>query len=216
MEELKSYISQRGELISVPKGKILYRGGEIPEYAYLIVKGLVKVYDRDRTGREFIYAVLNRDTLFLGGSAVLQRPKTYSYQALTKLTVYRVSHAQIRALTWIDLDVLHKIMFYSAETHSKLASYVRSYSMQSPAQRVASLLLAYNAESGVVENGAYRITERINFRDMGPLIDASTATVSRAFSELCDQGLTRYIDGHYWIYDLDRLSELANCDDRVE
>lgn len=215
MEELKAYLYQKGELISVPKGEILYFGGEIPEHAYLVVKGLVKVYDYDRMGEEFVYSVLKSDTLFLGVSTVLRRPKQYSYQALTDLSVYRVPYVQMRMLMRNNTEIMYKIMCFSAETHSKLAAHVRSYSMQSPVQRIAGLLLAYSAEVGVAENGVCKIAEKISMREMGPLIGASFVTVSRAMSKLCDQGLVGYIDGYYRLFDLNKLSALANCDEKI-
>jgi CRP-like cAMP-binding protein len=213
MDEFKTYLRGATKVCCLPKNTQIYYGGDVPEYAYLIAKGLVKVYDYNDAGVEYVYSVLPPNTLILGDAALFKTPQQYSYKAITDVVVYEISCDHVHRYVGKSQEKMLHFMRLANQTNAQMLAHSRGYVMLSSRQRLSKLLLQYASCRGDEPEDSMALVDRISGNEITPMIGVSPTTVVHELYKMADDGLISREGKQFYLYDVEKLSELATTDE---
>ncbi len=186
-QEERDSLASRFVLRHHPKNSVIINEGDDTSSFYIILKGRVKVYLTDESGKEVILNV-QAEGEYLGEVALLDEgPRSASVFTLedSKFAVLNRS-AFIECITENPFLAL-KIMQGLAQRLRALSENVRSLALMDVYGRVARLLLDLAAD----QNNDKVISEKLTQNDIAARIGASPKMVGRIMQELKKGGYVR-------------------------
>lgn len=207
-----TFFESLGETVLYTKGAEICQASAVPEYCYLIKRGIVKAHEYDPNGKEVVFAVWGADTLILSEAALLQTAAHVTYTAQTDLVLIRYSARHLEAIKRSSPKLFASAM-HSLSASIGFYDYVRALQTQTPEQRLYNLLLLYAKEYAEDINGMSRIKERVSLARLAPLIGACTVTAARAMQALKAKNLVEHREGSYWVRrNIDLVSFMPNSE----
>lgn len=199
-----------------PGGEALCFEGEGSTNVVIIMTGWAKVISPTGSGREVVIAVRGPGDIVGEISAMFDRPRTATVQALVALEALSVPASRFKTFldehprSWWPLTAT------IVERLGDLGNRVRVHAGTDGTCRLAHLLV-YLAElslryRGPAPHGRVEILPPLSQTDLGSWVDASRETAARGFGELRDKGLVATAYKKVTVLDLPGLRAFtADC-----
>lgn len=196
-----------GTRMSLEKGQMLCRAGDIPDSCYCICRGKIVAFECTLSGSEHIFNVNYPGELILAPSMVVTHPLLLNFKAAMPTELIRIGReAMFRAIA--ENPEFSTTLIYSLSM--RLVTTIeqsRQWDGYSVAWRVCNLLLSTAECYGVECDGKVLIQEKISQQAMANTLHANRVTIARAIHDLKEYGLVEYINGHYCICSADKLKK---------
>ncbi len=182
------------------KGAHFLTEGEISDYLYFIVSGLVKVYKTSTGGREQVLHIappgdsLNDVSLYDGG------PTAAGMAALTPVTIYMIRKQDIIDIIKSNPQIMLNVIRALAQRIRRDSNLLEDLSSSQVLQRLAKLFLG--------QFGGEEFTEGLDLtqKDMAGLVGASREMVNRSLRVLEENGAIRLTRRKVLVLDKDILA----------
>jgi CRP/FNR family cyclic AMP-dependent transcriptional regulator len=194
-------IAQMAVLRQEPRNKTIVFVGAKTDSLFVIVRGSVKVLNRDAEGHEVILSILGAGECFgemgLIDDAV-RSADVVSNEACDLLMISRTDFTQALAENF-DLcqNIMKSLVLRLREANHK----IESLALMDVYGRVAKLLLDFSE----TENGVRVVKRRITKIDMAKMVGASREMVSRVMRDLELRGVIRGKQGKIILNEYDKI-----------
>ena len=164
------------------KDEEIYGEGELSEYVYQVIRGSVRTYKLLSDGRRQIGA------FHLAGDVFGLDPGTshrLTAEAITDTAVRLVKRRSLEAAAGSDVRVAHNLWTMTASDLRHAEDHMLLLGRKTAMEKVATFLLEMDrrlAKAGIMALPMCR-------RDIGDYLGLTLETVSRALSQLNDQGI---------------------------
>ncbi|WP_028348720.1 helix-turn-helix domain-containing protein [Bradyrhizobium murdochi] len=164
------------------KDKEIYGEEEPAEYVYQVVRGAVRTYKLLSDGRRQIGAFHLPGDVFGLESGTKHR---LAAEAIIDSTVRLVKRRSLEQAAGTDVRVAHKLWTMTADDLKRAEEHILLLGRKSAIERVANFLLEMDRRLTVAGTMALPMCRR----DIGDYLGLTLETVSRALSQLNDEGV---------------------------
>ena len=167
---------------SYRKDEDIYGEGELCEYVYQVIRGAVRTYKLLNDGRRQIAAFhLPGDVFGLDAGSIHR----LTAEAIGETTVRLVKRRSLEAVAGSNVQVAHNLWMMTASDLRHAEDHMLLLGRKTAMEKVATFLLEMDrrlAKAGMMALPMCR-------RDIGDYLGLTLETVSRALSQLSDQGI---------------------------
>jgi CRP/FNR family cyclic AMP-dependent transcriptional regulator len=184
-----------------PAGTHAFRAGG-PHRAFLVEKGLVRVYWSIPNGRQATIAFFHANEL-LGGVTIMGQPPRGFAQVVVESTLTDLDLETVRSLVATEIEVLRAVATHLATQLRNASKLISVRSMGNIAERVAYDLLERACQAQLAVG---RLETRATHADVADSIGSSREVVSRAMKGFRVAGIIDTSPGVIRIVDPVRLA----------
>ncbi len=208
-EEYKFLISKQNEQKYV-KGEVVFREGVVPSGIYFIIKGKVKKYKVDHSGREQIIYVAGQGE-FIGYHAVLSEERYPDSAATIEDSVLSFIPKE-DFLHVLNTSPLFSSRMLKALSHefTVLANNISVFSQRSAVERLAISLIFLREKYKHDRNTDGEILINISRTDLANLAGLAKENVIRLLKELKGEGILHTDGRKIWISNVEKLIVRSN------
>ena len=193
-----------GVSMSYGRDEEIYGEGEDAEFVYMVAAGAVRTYKLLSDGRRQIGAFHLEGDLFGFESGTTHR---LSAEAISEAVMLVYKRRTIEAVAARNLEVARKLWKLAARSLDHAEQHMLLLGRKTATERVASFLLEMQERM----QGAASITLPMTRRDIGDYLGLALETVSRALSQLREEGAVELPDArHIRVQRQLRLRSLAD------
>lgn len=208
-EDFQTYLEER-KTISVSKGKLVFREGEMPKGVFFIKKGAVKIYKLGFNQKEQILRFA-KDGDLLGYRSILSEEEYgASAKAMmpTQVTFIPVSifHKLLMTIPKLSYAMLQKISYEMGEYSNTIALL----SQKTVRERLAEILILIEKKLGVSADGYISLT--LTREEIANLIGTATESAIRLISEFKTDGMIETDGKRIKIVEHERLRRLGHVE----
>lgn len=181
-----------------PGEPILYQG-EVPRHAYILVSGIVKVYDIGNGGDEKIINFFSEGDLLPPAWVFKKAPVSlYYYDAFTPCTFYKVPRDELLK-AFKDIPSITHFMFEHYATSFvgsllEINALEQSKGSEKIIHMLQYLLMRFPGEE---KGDWHKIELRITHQDLANMTGLTRETTSTELNKLRRKGIVEYANQHY-------------------
>lgn len=198
---------------SYKRGSVLFRQGEVGDFAGFILKGAVKICAIAGDGKEIAFAYLGAgDTV--GEISVLDgRPRTASGVVVEAAEVVVIDRRALRSFLLERPEVALKTVEYMCDRLRRTNALLEADRAFATETRLARAVIRVLEEHGREEKQGARIFFRLSQGDLGAFASLSRENVNRQLKEWADLGVIALESGQVIVRDRGALEAIAALDD---
>lgn len=204
--QLKTFFSQYPEE-QFHKKEIIVSASVIASNVYYLVQGQVKQYSTNPDGREFLVNIYKPGTFFPMVTALTDAPNNYYFEAMGKVRVYKAPVLDtvnfLRTNGEVMFDLL-KRLYLGMDGLIKLITQSMTGSVNT---KVVSALLMLLNRFGEREGNKGKIVQLFTHNEIAKIVGISRESVTRALSELKENGLIEVKGRSLYFPNLKKLEE---------
>jgi len=187
-------LDRQTEMLTSPKGRLLYSQEDHAEALFLLKKGRVQLYRLAPSGKRLELATLEPGTFF-GEMPLLGESLRHTYaEAATDCLLCVMSRADVERLVRMHPQVAVRMMEVLGRRLALAEARLEEMAYRSVAARVAAVLLRLSQERGE------RVVA-ITHQELGDMIGALRETVTKTLDEFQADGLVELGRGRITIHD---------------
>lgn len=180
---------------------ILYQG-EIPRYAYIIVKGIVKIYDIGSSGDEKIINFLSVGDIMPPEWVLKKSPVSlYYYDAFTPCEFYKVPREELINLIKNNQTITYYMFEHYASSFVGSLLEINALEQPKGAEKIIHmlqyLLMRFPSPDNSANGEWQLINLRITHQDLANMTGLTRETTSTELSKLRKKGIVMYSNQHY-------------------
>lgn len=188
------------------RGDTIFLEGHEREFVFFILRGLVKVFQVHKDGRQHIVNILGTGEMFphIGFFSRVSYPGTA--QTLDTSTLLSIRCFQFDAFLEAHEDITRKVIDMMSTQISRLQLKVQELSLYDSRDRVIALLKHLAEEHGKICGSKAHIRLPLTHSEIAQMIGVTRESVSRVWSELRREGV---ITGRsdQWTFHFDKLTD---------
>lgn len=175
----------------VAKHATVVHAGDHTDSLFAIVKGSVRVLNRDIDGREVILAILHAGECFGEMGLIDGEPRSADVVADENCELLVITRKDLTQALVGNPDLCLNLMKSLVVRLREANRRIESLALMDVYGRVARLLLDFSEE----ENGVRVIRRKVTKQDMAKMVGASREMVSRVMKDLENHGYLRIEEG---------------------
>jgi CRP-like cAMP-binding protein len=197
-------VRKKLKTVTYKKGEVILRPHDETKNIYLVGSGIVKIYNFDSRGKEYMGIFYGPGDLFpLAWIIDQERPAIY-FKAISETKIYLINLEQFRKDLKENTELMQAFLRKVAEQFSLFASTVNNLGLKYGRERIYYKLLVLATKFGEKKNGA-TIIPYFNQSDLGATVSMTREGVSKEISKLEKLGIIDYTSSGITIYDIDYL-----------
>ena len=126
---------------SYSKGEFIFRTGESPEFAYVVLRGCVALTGQTDEGRNTVVEFLEPGECFAVAPVALDRPYLLSARAATAIRLLLIPAERIRTFIRTNHEFSISVVEILSEHWRQLVGQITDLKLKSSAQRLGAYLL---------------------------------------------------------------------------
>lgn len=205
------HLSEITELCSIcdySKGESIFFEGEEGDELYLVISGVVQVY-QDNQSRDVILSIF-REGDFFGEMALLQNEKVRSASARTieKSTLCILKKRHFIPLVKSKPEILIGILETTLDRLRDANKLITDMTIFDVRKRIARMLLRLTEQHGVPSADGTLIDLKLTHQHLADMTGTVRETVTKLLLELQNEQLIRIDQKKIIVYNLDRLRNI--------
>lgn len=201
--ELPAELAAVARSIDIKKGEIFLQPHEVPDYAYMIKSGIVKIYS-EKSNEIVVQALYGKGDVFTYTSLFFNQELAFYYQALTDCTFTMIPKDMFVAAAQSNPQFSYMLLQQCITLVSVFKYRVDNLEFKYARERLAYRVLFLAARFGDA-NGAYLRLPPISQEVLGATINLSRETVSKEIKRFVRLGFVRTKSSRLEITDVDGL-----------
>jgi CRP/FNR family transcriptional regulator len=207
-EEIKRLNGQLSDIHLEP-GQIFYTPQDLSERLFILWKGRVRIY-KTTDGREFTLATVDEGTVFGEMALTAQRLQEAYAQAIEPSEVSVMHREDLERLVLEKPEVGLKITHLLSERLRRYETRLEDITLKGITARLASVILLLLESEGVVSGSNYlKVPIHHTHEQLGTMIGTNREAVTRAFSQLQDEGVVELRRRLIYVGDIEALKRVA-------
>src|SRR3712207_6700030 len=196
-------------MLTLPRGRVIFKGGERGDSLYIVVSGKIKLSRRSPDGRENVLAVMGPSDQFGELSVFDPGPRTATATAVTDVKLARMPQSVLRL--WIEAhpEIGEQLLRVLARRLRRTNDSVADLIFTDVPGRVAKALLQMADRFGSRESEGLRVKHDLTQEELAQLVGASRETVNKALADFASRAWLRVDSRAVTILDADRLARRA-------
>ena len=195
----------------VERGALIFTPADTCETLFVLKRGRVRLYTKNREGREFTLAVLESGTVFGEMSLAGQTLRGAYAEAMEPSRVASIDREGVERLVLDRPQVGLRLVRLLSERLSAYETRMRDLALKEVPARLASFVLLLIETEGVKTGTGFKIPTRYTHYHLGTMIGANREAVTRAFTTLRDAGAISTRHRRICVEDLEALEAAAGC-----
>lgn len=202
VEELRSVGSTR----SYRKNQSVYELGHPADALHIVLKGRVRLRDRDWEGRDITVGFAAEGEGF-GGEVLAELPtRVLSAVAAEGSEVLTLQRDGLRDLLTRDGQLARQILRHSFETSTHLLERIKMLAFLDVPSRLAGTILWLADRYGTPASGGLEVPYWFTHQEMADLIGSTRETVTTVLAEFKRGGLVETRNHHFIVLDREALT----------
>lgn len=207
-EALRALAAECREVSFAPE-EALFLQGQPGEEMFLIIEGSVRIGLETINGREVTVA-LRREGSFIGEMALLDGdPRSASGYAMCEVRCLALRKSSVQKLLQQNNAASLTLILALCRRLRQSSIRLEEVAVRTIRQRLAATMARLAKAEGEPDGDGILLKPIVNYRMLTGLMCANRESVSRAASELIDDGLLERRGRRFRIVDLDALEEAA-------
>lgn len=206
MEALMA-LFRSGTTLRYHKGEYIMRPGETPSGVFYIEEGFVKAFNISKYGEENLLIIRKEHEIFPLIWAITGQEREIIYQALSQVTLRRVSRDDYLAFMRSHPSVLPPILDMVTEMYRLHSERLLNLEYRSVRERLVSFLLTMSSRFGQETDNGVVIQVPLRHQDIASSINSSRETASRELAVLERKGLVENKRSLITLKDIEKLQE---------
>jgi CRP/FNR family cyclic AMP-dependent transcriptional regulator len=195
--------------IHLETGEVFFSPQDRSERLFLLQKGRVRIY-RTSNGREFTLAVVDEGTVFGEMALTAQQLQGAYARAMKPCEISIMSRQHLERLILDKPEVGLRIAHLLSERLRNYETRLEDITLKGVTARLASLLVLLLESEGVVSGQhELKIPTHYTHEHLGTMVGANREAVTRAFSQLQDEGIVELRRRLIYIPDAETLRQAA-------
>ena len=177
---------------------ILYQG-EVPRHAYILIEGIVKIYDIGNAGDEKIINFLSEGDLLPPAWVFKKAPVSlYYYDAFTPCTYYKIPRdTLLEAIKTVPSITNYMFEHYATSFVGSLLE-INALEQSKGSEKIVHMLQYLLMRFPGEEKGDWHKVElRITHQDLANMTGLTRETTSTELNKLRRKGIVEYANQHY-------------------
>lgn len=208
-EDFQKYLNNK-KAISVNKGKLVFKEGEMPKGVYYIEKGAVKLYKMGFNRKEQILRFAKEGNLIGYRSLLSEEEYEASAEAMNSVKVIfipsSIFHKLLMTVPKLSYAMLQKISCELGEYSNTIALLAQ----KTVRERLAEVLILLEKKLGIDPEGFIQLA--LTREEIANLIGTATESAIRLISEFKQDNLIEVEGRNIKIINHDRLKKLGHVD----
>lgn len=209
IEAVKPHYTTR----SYKKRSVILYQGEIPRYAHIVTKGVVKVYSLSANGEEQVIRILSKNDVF---SIPWLFNKTnhalYYYEAQTDCTVVCIEKKLFLETMTSRSEFQAKLIDYLATLHTSSMIHITALEQARAREKILNILYYLCLLSGSeFKPGKYKVELHLTHSIIASLCGLTRETTALELSKLKKTGTVKYT-ARYYLIDKVKIEQLLGED----
>jgi CRP-like cAMP-binding protein len=192
--EMKTLIHKHGVKIHLDADVYFQHPGENSEYLYYVETGKVLLGIWGEQGEERIIEILGPNNFCASASVLASIPDRIFLATEAPTVLYKIDKDTVHKLLKESDLFRDTIVKYISTILIRMITLIEGISFQNCKDRIYNLLKISSDRSKLIDQQWYQLRYPYSQSDIARIVGASRTTVSRLISELCDEGLTRYVN----------------------
>ena len=192
-------LEQMGTVLTVPKGYILAKAGQIPDCCYIVKRGRVMGYEYTASGEERVYNFNEAGSLLLESNVLLRQELPVSFMTLVPSMLICISRDALVAALVSDPNIAVDLLFSVSYKFLASMEQVRELSCHNVPWKICNLLLTFAERFGVPYDNKILIKEKISQQMIASLLGINRVTVVRTIKELRELNLIEQVNGNIYL-----------------
>jgi CRP/FNR family cyclic AMP-dependent transcriptional regulator len=189
-QQLVASLSTRGDVQTYPRGALLIQEGDVSNAMYILLAGELKVFTRDRRGRELVYNVL-RPGEFFGEMFLDGGPRSASVKAVSTALCAVIGPEALRAFMKEYPEFAESLVLKLISRVRRATEQTRSLALHGVQERVISLLNELAEDDG----DSRVIVQALTQQELADRIGATREMVNQVLRGLLRDGYLVKEDG---------------------
>lgn len=197
-----------GSPLTYKKGEFIIRPGDSPSGVFYIQQGLVKAYDITKYGEENLLIIRKENEIFPLIWSLTGEGRHVIYEALSEVTVYRLTQAAFQDLLKKHPELLTPLMDIALEMYRIHSERILNLEYRTVRERLMSFLLIMAQRFGVKTKDGIYIEAPLKQQDIASSINATRETAGRELANLARKNLIATKQSHIIIKDEKKLRDM--------
>ena len=180
---------KQGTCLKYSKNEFIIRPGEQPSAVFYIETGLIKAFDITKYGEENLLIIRKEHEIFPLIWAITGQERSVIYQALSDVTVWRITRKQYLDYLYSHPDALAPVLDMTIEMYRIHSERIMSLEYRTVRERLISFLLGSAKRFGSKTNEGMLLNVPLRQQDIASSINASRETTGRELAALEQKGL---------------------------
>lgn len=193
-KEIENIIQENGTRMVLDPDVTFQQPGDISDYLYYVEQGKVLLGIWSENGEERIIEILGPGNFCSSASVLASIPDRIFLTTETPTVLYKIDAKKVHQLIKESDLFREAILKYVGTIIIRLITLIEGLAFLSAKDRIYSLLKISADPSQAVDQLWYLISYPYSQVDIARIVGASRTTVSRLITELCDEGLIRYVN----------------------
>ncbi|WP_213522802.1 response regulator [Nonlabens sp.] len=204
LSDLKNFFDDEGEQFTFLKGEHVYKETGRSFRIYLILKGIIKTYKIDKSGKELITALYKADD-FLGFTSLLDNVAyKESAQALEDVIVVGVLKSTLREILNKSMNISMELLQLLTDDVAGIKNQLLQMAYSSVRKKTAQTILQFAKVLNKTTEGTICIARN----DLASVAGIATESLIRTLSGFKKEGLIEIEGRNIRILDLKKLEHL--------
>ncbi|MCO7174972.1 Crp/Fnr family transcriptional regulator [Sporolactobacillus kofuensis] len=202
-EPLRDFLS----ICTFKEGQVICSQGTHAHYLSVLVTGKIKIFTNSREGKTLILSFMTPLEMIGDIEYVMEKPYLNTVQAISPVTMIRVSYDSLKQYGWNDPDLQRFLLKIITNKFYIKSNFMSFNLMHSVEVRLASYLLSV----GFDETGQQQTesNHELMITDIANLIGTSYRHLNRVIVRFCADGLVERNKGYLKAINKDGLSKIA-------
>lgn len=205
MDDIPEKLFSIGERRFFRKNEVILNCGDKPDFFYILIKGKVLSISYSNDG-SIIYDALILPPNIVGESCIIKNEEISStFKCLENVEIIKINRNSLMNTLRTDFEItmyLYKITSNKIDTFSLQANKLATLSSE---ERIAQILLEFAELLGKSVNGKTKINFKITQQFISDLAGVKRITTARIFDKLKHENILEFIDGNYYVNDINLL-----------
>lgn len=204
LHELKNYIDDNGSVFSHQKGDEIYRPGDHANYVYLVLKGVIKTYQLDESGKELTTSLYKEDDLFGYNSLLDNSPHKEFATALEDIELAGITKEQFLTLINDSPKLSFDLIALLSDSLNEVKEQLMEMAYGSVRRKTALTILKFAEKMNKKPDENLKIARH----DLANVAGIATESLIRTLSSFNKEGLVAIEGRNIKILQLDELKQM--------
>ncbi|WP_438445282.1 Crp/Fnr family transcriptional regulator [Gorillibacterium sp. sgz5001074] len=211
-EQGKAYLKSVMRYRTYSSGSSIFEDGDQAGKLYWLVRGRVKLSKATADGKLVTFALYSADDLFGQWTPFMDSRHTMNAEVLEEAEIGVMDRRELEGMIARHPDFAAMMLKWLGWNQVRLESKLRDMMLYGKTGALSSVLIRLANTYGMVYGSDICISLKLTNTELAEMIGSTREGVNRMLSDMKQDGLIAYLNGHLVLKDIKALRSLCQCD----
>lgn len=197
---------------TVHAGSYVFSEGEPAGRLYLLVRGRIKLTKASSDGKMITFSLYDSGDLFGQWTPFTDTVHTLNAEAMEDSEIGVIERRDLERLIAGKPDLAGMMLQWLGQNQARLESKLRDLMLYGKTGALSSVLIRLANTYGMVYGSDVCISLKVTNSDLADMIGSTREGVNRILSDMKQEGLIAYWNGHLVLKSMEHLRRMCHCD----